>query len=174
MHSAPMAASQPTTACSRDIRNPIPRSRVTSFPRCSISCEPPVMERNLKVPSLQRSGRPAGCSRCKSSTGAFPGGLHESAAKRSPQFSIQDRSCKDWFALHAETNRPEILEAAALAAADWLIEMQQADGSWCGPVAYQNTAHTYYSMVAWAMAELVRTRRRIVQVNVTAWRRRRI
>lgn len=32
--------------------------------------------------------------------------------------------------------------------------MQQADGSWSGPAAYQNVAHTYYSMVAWALAEL--------------------
>ncbi len=32
--------------------------------------------------------------------------------------------------------------------------MQQADGSWSGPAAYQNAAHTYYSMVAWALAEL--------------------
>jgi hypothetical protein len=52
-----------------------------------------------------------------------------------------------------ETNHPEIRQAA-IAAGDWLIGMQQADGSWSGPAAYQGAAHTYYSMVAWALAEL--------------------
>jgi len=32
--------------------------------------------------------------------------------------------------------------------------VQHGDGSWSGPAAYQNVAHTYYSMVAWALAEL--------------------
>jgi hypothetical protein len=52
-----------------------------------------------------------------------------------------------------ETNRPEIRQAA-VAAGDWLVKIQQSDGSWSGPGAYQEVAHTYYSMVAWALAEL--------------------
>ena len=53
-----------------------------------------------------------------------------------------------------ETNRPEIREAA-VAAGDWLIKMQQADGSWSGLGRLSGCmAHTYYSMVAWALAEL--------------------
>jgi uncharacterized protein YyaL (SSP411 family) len=54
---------------------------------------------------------------------------------------------------HAETHRPEILRSAR-AAADWLVNVQQSDGSWSGPGAYQDVSHTYYSMVAWALAEL--------------------
>jgi hypothetical protein len=32
--------------------------------------------------------------------------------------------------------------------------VQREDGSWSGPGAYQEASHTYYSMVAWALAEL--------------------
>jgi len=32
--------------------------------------------------------------------------------------------------------------------------VQQPDGSWSGPGAYQDAPHTYYSMVAWSLAEL--------------------
>ena len=54
---------------------------------------------------------------------------------------------------HTETRNAKILERA-VAAADWLVAIQQADGSWTGPAAYQGTAHTYYSMVSWALAQL--------------------
>jgi hypothetical protein len=87
----------------------------------------------------------------QSSSGSFPGGLQGVAAL--PSVFNTGQILHGLVRAAAETNRPQILEAAALAA-DWLTEMQQADGSWSGPVAYQNTAHTYYSMVAWAMAEL--------------------
>jgi len=54
---------------------------------------------------------------------------------------------------YRETHRSEIRDAA-IAAGNWLVEMQQADGSWSGPGSYQGAAHTYYSMVSWALAEL--------------------
>ncbi len=84
-------------------------------------------------------------------TGAFPGGLRA----REPQASIFNTGqiLQGFIRAYAETNRPDILKAA-IAAGDWLADMQQPDGSWSGPGAYQNTAHTYYSMVAWALAEL--------------------
>ncbi len=87
----------------------------------------------------------------QSSTGSFPGGLQ--GVPSLPSVFNTGQILHGLVRAAAETNRPEIMQAAALAA-DWLIEMQQADGSWSGPVAYQNTAHTYYSMVGWAMAEL--------------------
>jgi hypothetical protein len=87
----------------------------------------------------------------QSSTGSFPGGLQ--AVAPLPSVFNTGQILHGLVRAAAETDRPEITEAAVLAA-DWLIEMQQADGSWSGPVAYQNTAHTYYSMVAWALAEL--------------------
>jgi hypothetical protein len=88
-------------------------------------------------------------------TGAFPGGLHERSAAHEthPSAFNTGQILQGLLRAHLETNRPEILQAA-VAAGDWLIKVQQADGSWSGPSSYQNAAHTYYSMVAWALAEL--------------------
>jgi hypothetical protein len=88
-------------------------------------------------------------------TGAFPGGLHRGAAAHEIRPSVFNTGqiLQGLIRAHAETDRPEILQAA-VAAGDWLIKVQQADGSWSGAAAYQNAAHTYYSMVAWALAEL--------------------
>lgn len=87
------------------------------------------------------------------STGAFPGGLHRAAHETRPSVFNTGQILQGLVRAHMETNRPEILQPAA-AAGGWLIKVQQADGSWSGPAAYQNAAHTYYSMVAWALAEL--------------------
>jgi Beta-L-arabinofuranosidase, GH127 len=83
--------------------------------------------------------------------GAFSGGLHGKQA----QLSVFNTGqiLQGLVRAHRETHRPEILRAA-IAAGDWLVEMQQLNGSWSGPAAYQETAHTYYSMVTWALAEL--------------------
>jgi hypothetical protein len=88
-------------------------------------------------------------------SGAFPGGLHGGSHNDEAQPSVFNTGqvLQGLVRAHAETNRPEIWQAAA-AAGDWLIKMQQPDGSWSGPGAYQGAAHTYYSMVAWALAEL--------------------
>jgi len=82
--------------------------------------------------------------------GAFPGGLQGSPAQ--PSVFNTGQILQGLVRAHRETKRPETLQAA-LAAADWLIEMQSPDGSWSGPGAYQGVAHTYDSMVAWALAE---------------------
>lgn len=89
------------------------------------------------------------------SSGAFPSGLHGklngSAAK--PSVFNTGQILQGLVRAHAETRRVETLQAA-VTAGDWLIEMQQPEGSWCGPGTYQNAHHTYYSMVAWALAQL--------------------
>ncbi len=84
-------------------------------------------------------------------TGAFPGGLHGSE----PQASVFNTGqiLQGLVRAHFETRRLEI-RAAAVAAGDWLMNVQQVDGSWSGPGAYQQASHTYYSMVSWALAEL--------------------
>ena len=82
--------------------------------------------------------------------GAFPGGLQGSPAQ--PSVFNTGQILQGLVRAHRETKRPETLQAA-LAAADWLIEMQSPDGSWSGPGAYQGVAHTYDGMVAWALAE---------------------
>ncbi len=84
-------------------------------------------------------------------TGAFPGGLH--GGETQPSVFNTGQILQGLVRAHVETNHPEILQAAA-AAGDWLIKMQQPDGSWSGPATYQHVPHTYYSMVAWALAEL--------------------
>lgn len=84
-------------------------------------------------------------------TGAFPSGLHSREAQ--PSVFNTGQILQGLVRAYAETNRPDILNAA-VAAGDWLVDIQQPDGSWSGPGAYQNAAHTYYSMVAWALAEV--------------------
>lgn len=83
--------------------------------------------------------------------GAFPAGLHGSDAP--PSVFNTGQILQGLVRAHAETQRPQILDAA-VKAGDWLIKTQRADGSWSGAGAYQNAPHTYYSMVAWALAEL--------------------
>jgi len=83
--------------------------------------------------------------------GAFPGGLHGNDAQ--PSIFNTGQILQGLVRAFVETKRPEIREAA-VAAGDWLVDVQQADGSWSGPGAYQDAAHTYYSMVAWALADL--------------------
>lgn len=88
-------------------------------------------------------------------TGAFPGGLHDGFPRGDTQPSVFNTGqiLQGLVRAHAETNRPEILRAA-IAAGNWLTDAQHADGSWSGPGAYQGVPHTYYSMVAWALAAL--------------------
>jgi hypothetical protein len=89
------------------------------------------------------------------SSGAFPGGLHGriNTTQAQPSIFNTGQILQGLVRAYAETSRPEILQSA-LAAGDWLVAMQQPDGSWSGPAAYQSAPHTYYSMVAWALAEL--------------------
>ncbi len=84
------------------------------------------------------------------STGSFPRGL---AGQTQPSVFNTGQILQGLVRAHRETHRCEIRDAA-IAAGSWLVEMQQADGSWSGSGAYQEAAHTYYSMVSWALAEL--------------------
>jgi len=88
-------------------------------------------------------------------TGAFPAGLYNQARSADPLPSVFNTGqiLQGLVRAHFETNRVGIRNAA-LSAARWLAETQKADGSWSGPGAYQDAPHTYYSMVAWALAEL--------------------
>jgi hypothetical protein len=94
-------------------------------------------------------------------SGAFPGGLHrsDSGPDRDAQPSVFNtgqilqglvRACVE---TQAEARKAKILKCA-VAAGDWLAAIQQADGPWSGPATYQGAAHTYYSMVSWALAQL--------------------
>jgi Prenyltransferase and squalene oxidase repeat len=84
-------------------------------------------------------------------TGAFPGGFH--GIETRPSIFNTGQILQGLVRAHAETGRPEI-RAAAVSAGDWLMKIQQQDGSWSGPGAHQDASHTYYSMVAWSLAEL--------------------
>jgi uncharacterized protein YyaL (SSP411 family) len=83
--------------------------------------------------------------------GAFPGGLHGGEAQ--PSVFNTGQILQGLVRTYVETNRADFRQAA-VAAGNWLTEVQQVDGSWSGPGAYQQASHTYYSMVAWALAEL--------------------
>jgi uncharacterized protein YyaL (SSP411 family) len=86
-------------------------------------------------------------------SGAFPGGLRGSDSDAQPSVFNTGQILQGLVRAHAETRNTEILERA-VAAGDWLAAIQQADGSWSGLAAYQGAAHTYYSMVSWALAQL--------------------
>jgi Prenyltransferase and squalene oxidase repeat len=90
-------------------------------------------------------------------SGAFPGGLHASDggpdSDAQPSVFNTGQILQGLVRAHVETKNAKILKSA-VAAGDWLAAIQQADGSWTGPAAYQGTAHTYYSMVSWALAQL--------------------
>jgi len=94
-------------------------------------------------------------------SGAFPGGLHRSNSgldnNAQPSVFNTGQILQGLVRAYVETRttigNAKILKSA-VAAGDWLAAIQQADGSWTGPAAYQGTAHTYYSMVSWALAQL--------------------
>ena len=86
-------------------------------------------------------------------SGAFPGGLHGGDGGGEPSVFNTGQILQGLVRAHAETRNAEILERA-VAAGDWLAAIQQADGSWTGPAAYQGAAHTYYTMVSWALTQL--------------------
>jgi hypothetical protein len=86
-------------------------------------------------------------------SGAFPGGLHGHDSDAQPSVFNTGQILQGLVRAHAETRNEKIL-ASAVAAGDWLAAIQQADGSWSGEGAYQGSAHTYYSMVSWALAQL--------------------
>ena len=87
------------------------------------------------------------------SSGAFPGGLH--GTETGPSVFNTGQILQGLVRAHIETGSPEVLTKAR-AAGDWLARVQQPDGSWSGPGAYQGVAHTYYSMVSWALALLAK------------------
>jgi len=84
-------------------------------------------------------------------SGAFPGGLHGVEAQASVFNTGQ--ILQGLTRAHAETGDANILRSAT-AVGDWLGILQKPDGSWSGQGAYQGVAHTYYSMVSWALALL--------------------
>jgi hypothetical protein len=86
-------------------------------------------------------------------TGAFPGGLHGGGLQSQPSVFNTGQILQGLVRAYVRRTVPRSCNAA-VAAGDWLVKVQQPDGSWSGPGAYQNAAHTYYSMVAWALAEL--------------------
>jgi hypothetical protein len=86
-------------------------------------------------------------------SGAFPGGLSTRGVATQPSVFNTGQILQGLVRAYRETRKAEILQCA-IAAGDWLTSIQQPDGSWTGPAAYQGSAHTYYSMVAWALAQL--------------------
>ena len=86
-------------------------------------------------------------------SGAFPGGVSGPASDAQPSVFNAGQILQGLVRAYVETANSKILQRA-VAAGDWLAAIQQADGFWTGFAAYQGTAHTYYSMVSWALAQL--------------------
>ncbi len=86
-------------------------------------------------------------------SGAFPGGLGGRDSEAQPSVFNTGQIVQGLIRAHIETGNAKILERA-VSAGDWLATIQQVDGCWTGPAAYQGAAHTYYSMVSWALALL--------------------
>jgi Prenyltransferase and squalene oxidase repeat len=84
-------------------------------------------------------------------TGAFPAGFQDS--QKLPSVFNTGQILHGLICAYMETRDPHTRNAA-IAAGNWLMDQQEQDGSWAGPAAYQNFSHTYYSMVAWALAAL--------------------
>jgi hypothetical protein len=57
-----------------------------------------------------------------------------------------------WCALYRSTGEAKYLDAAS-SAADWLLKIQEHDGSW-RQHTYENTPHAYHSRVAWPLLEV--------------------
>jgi hypothetical protein len=86
-------------------------------------------------------------------SGAFPGGLHGPRSDLQPSVFNTGQILQGLVRAYLETRETETLNRA-VAAGDWLAASQHREGLWSGPITYQGTAHTYYSMVAWALAQL--------------------
>ena len=92
-------------------------------------------------------------------SGAFPAGLHKSAGRPystdPPQPSIFNTGqiLQGLVRAYVEKRSNEALTKAA-SAGEWLASVQETSGAWTGAGAYQGQPHTYYSMVAWALAQL--------------------
>ena len=86
-------------------------------------------------------------------SGAFPGGLRGRDSDAQPSVFNTGQILQGLVRAYVESGNSNTLKRA-VAAGDWLAAIQQADGSWTGLAVYQGTAHTYYSMVSWALAEL--------------------
>ncbi len=84
-------------------------------------------------------------------SGAFPAGLYRSEPQ--PSVFNTGQILQGLVRAQVETENADVLRHAT-SAGDWLIETQQEDGSWAGPASYHGVAHTYYSMVSWALCQL--------------------
>ncbi len=84
------------------------------------------------------------------------GGVMQGLITRSPRRSIAFNTgmvLHGWLDLYRVTRERRYL-AAAQRAGRWLIEHQQADGTWRGAASYRGVPHTYKSRVSWALIRL--------------------
>ena len=86
-------------------------------------------------------------------SGAFPGGF--ARASDGPSVFNTGQIIFGLLAAARQGGPVESLEAARRAGA-WLISVQSADGAW-HQHTYLGESHVYYTMVAWALAELFAT-----------------
>jgi folate-dependent phosphoribosylglycinamide formyltransferase PurN len=83
------------------------------------------------------------------STGAFPG---QPGSMGEPRVFNTGQILFGLTAAYQETERDEFKEAA-VNAANWLVDVQNSDGSW-SEYTYNRKAHTYHTRVAWSLLEV--------------------
>lgn len=82
--------------------------------------------------------------------GAFPGG--HTGAPAPPVVFNTGQVLQGLVRAYSETGDERYRRAAARAG-DWLVGIQEADGSWLRHT-YRNTVHTYHTRVAWPLCDL--------------------
>jgi len=85
--------------------------------------------------------------------GAFPG--HDVSQKGEPRVFNTGQALLGLVRAFRETGK-EIYLQAGLRAGDWLVAMQEANGTW-NKFAYYQRPHTYYTEVDWPLLELFAT-----------------
>lgn len=83
--------------------------------------------------------------------GGFPGG-HDDPASSPPVVFNTGQVLQGLVRAHRETGDERYREAARRAG-DWLVAIQEPDGSW-RRYTYRDTVHTYHTRVAWPLYEL--------------------
>jgi len=72
--------------------------------------------------------------------------------KRDPMVYDSGQVIFGFISLYTFTKEEKFLKSA-IKSADWIVDVQEEDGSW-KKFAFNNIPHTYYSRVSWALLEL--------------------
>ena len=90
----------------------------------------------------------------------FPEDCTAYSKKRSAAVGLQHRTNLAGIGSRLRRNEHSEILQAAMSAGDWLVKMQQPDGSWSGPGAYQGTGAHLLQHGRMVAGRIIRTHRR--------------